>query len=198
MLINSTCPLVTFHSTLLPEHEKQRTGKKGSAVTRHFSESTHILSGGERWPLPTGGTGNVTKKGLTKWQMLHWRGVISVWEETVGSGFSLWKKILCTQSCRNEWMSIDSVNRVRRRCVLQMSKIFRFIHWNWKQAKEKGDCLKRYWQGLENWWVENKTFITKQCFSSSVQKPSQQAGKGTCLANLRQYLQYLEICHLKH
>lgn len=65
VLINSSCPSVTFHSTLLPEREKQRTGKKVLLYQDNFV-SLAPLSGEERWPLPTGETGNVMKMGLTK------------------------------------------------------------------------------------------------------------------------------------
>jgi len=37
-------------------------------------------------------TGNIMKKGVTKWQTLHCKGVISMWGEAVRSGLTLGKK----------------------------------------------------------------------------------------------------------
>lgn len=53
VLINKSCPSVTFHSTLLPACEKQtqRTGKK-VLLPREFAQSAHMMSGQETGPCP--------------------------------------------------------------------------------------------------------------------------------------------------
>lgn len=87
VLINSSYPSVTFHCTLLPEHEKQtqRTGKKCSAVPKQFSQSAHMLSGEQRLPLPTRRNWECHQKGSHKvTDVARERGHLSVGRD---SGF---------------------------------------------------------------------------------------------------------------